>query len=385
MAERAAAVAGDDIRRDVNHFEWLHEVGFPRGVDPVGARMIPLAPAQSMTSYPFRQSSNHGAVLEAEPQPAPAVPAVEARGLTKIYRGSNRQPDKLALDAVDLVIPRGSIFGLLGPNGAGKSTLINILAGMVVKTGGSAEIWGIDIDAHPRQARAAIGVVAQELNIDAFFTPRELLDLQAGLYGVPKSERRTDEILASLNLTAQANAYSRTLSGGMKRRLMIGKAMVHAPPVLVLDEPTAGVDVELRRQLWELVRSLNAAGTTVLLTTHYLEEAETLCDRIAIIDRGSVVACDTTAALVGRIDAKTLSIALADPVVALPPGLVALGLALAAPDRLVYHYRPSATTLAPVFAAIQAHGLTIRDIQSEETDLEAVFLQLTGSAGSNRA
>src|SRR5579872_3208516 len=200
----------------------------PRGVDPVGARMIPLAPVQSMNSYPIRLIPDQDTAIEPAPQ-ALAAPAVAVRGLTKLYRGSNRQPDKLALDAVDLVIPRGSIFGLLGPNGAGKSTLINILAGLVVKTGGSAEIWGIDIDAHPRQARAAIGVVAQELNIDAFFTPRELLDLQAGLYGVPKSERRTDDILASLNLTAQANAYTRTLSGGMKRRLMIGKAMVHAP------------------------------------------------------------------------------------------------------------------------------------------------------------
>jgi len=345
-----------------------------------------------MTSYPVRLTPSSSApsraddrippdpAVEGEPQPALDAPAVEVRGLTKIYRGSNRQPDKLALDAVDLAIPRGSIYGLLGPNGAGKSTLINILAGLVLKTAGAVRIWGIDIDANPRQARAAIGVVAQELNIDAFFTPRELLDFQAGLYGVPKSERRTAEILASLSLSAQADAYSRTLSGGMKRRLMIGKAMVHAPPVLVLDEPTAGVDVELRRQLWELVRSLNAAGTTILLTTHDLQEAETLGDRIAIIDRGSVVACDTTAALVGRIDAKTLSIALAEPVVALPPALVAMGLTLAAPDRLVYHYRPSATTLAPVFAAIQSHGFTIRDVQCEETDLEAIFLQLTGSA-----
>jgi ABC-2 type transport system ATP-binding protein len=345
-----------------------------------------------MTSSPVRLTPNSrspfrvddqppGEASRGEPQPAPAATAVEVRALTKVYHGSNRQPDMLALDAVDLVIPRGSIFGLLGPNGAGKSTLINILAGLVLKTSGSVEIWGVDIDANPRQARAAIGVVAQELNIDAFFTPRELLDLQAGLYGVPKSERRTAEILASLNLSAQADAYSRTLSGGMKRRLMIGKAMVHAPPVLVLDEPTAGVDVELRRQLWDLVRSLNSAGTTILLTTHYLEEAETLCDRIAIIDRGSVVACDTTMALVGRIDAKTLSITLAEPVVALPPALVAMGLTLAASDRLVYHYRPSATRLAPVFAAIQAQGFTIRDVQSEETDLEAIFLQLTGGAG----
>jgi ABC-2 type transport system ATP-binding protein len=346
-----------------------------------------------MTSYPVRLAPSSGAPprpddrmppsaeRESEQQPGFAAPAVEVRGLTKIYRGSNRQPDQLALDAVDLVIPRGSIFGLLGPNGAGKSTLINILAGLVLKTRGTVAIWDVDIDEDPRQARAAIGVVAQELNIDAFFTPRELLDLQAGLYGVPKSQRRTAEILASLTLSAQADAYSRTLSGGMKRRLMVGKAMVHAPPVLVLDEPTAGVDVELRRQLWDLVRALNAAGTTILLTTHYLDEAETLCDRIAIIDRGRVVACDTTSALVGRIDDKTLSITLAGPIVALPPALVAMGLTVAEPDRLIYRYRPSATTLTPVFSAIQDHGLTIRDVTSEETDLEAIFLQLTGSAG----
>src|SRR6202040_194577 len=203
---------------------------------------------------------------------------------------SGRAKAKLALRGIDLTIPRGSFFGLLGPNGAGKSTMINILAGLVIKSAGEARIWGYDIDERPRQSRAAIGVVPQELILDPFFTPRELLDLQAGLYGVPRAERRTDEILAALTLSAQADAYSRTLSGGMKRRLMIGKAMVHAPPVLVLDEPPAGVDVELRRQLWELVCALNAAGTTILLTTHYLEEAETLCDRIAIIDRGSVVA-----------------------------------------------------------------------------------------------
>jgi len=313
---------------------------------------------------------------------APAL-AVEVKGLTKVYRGSNRQPDKLALDNVDLEIPRGAIFGLLGPNGAGKSTLINILAGLVIKTAGEVRIWGIDAEREPRQARAAIGVVAQELNIDMFFTPRELLDLQAGLYGVRKSERRTEAILASLALLPQADAYSRTLSGGMKRRLMIGKAMVHAPPVLVLDEPTAGVDVELRRQLWDLVRALNAAGTTILLTTHYLEEAETLCERIAIIDKGRVVACDTTEALVGRIDAKTLTFLLADPLESLPPALATLGLSLAAPDRLLLHYRQSATTLAPVLAAIQAAGLAVRDIKSEETDLEDIFLQLTGSAGGS--
>jgi len=316
------------------------------------------------------------------PERDPAAPAlaVEVKGLTKIYRGSNRQPDKLALDNVDLEISRGAIFGLLGPNGAGKSTLINILAGLVIKSKGEVRIWGIDTERDSRQARAAIGVVAQELNIDAFFTPRELLDLQAGLYGVRKSERRTEAILASLALLPQADAYSRTLSGGMKRRLMIGKAMVHAPPVLVLDEPTAGVDVELRRQLWDLVRALNAAGTTILLTTHYLEEAETLCERIAIIDKGRVVACDTTEALVGRIDAKTLTFLLAEPIAALPPPLAAMGFTLTASDHLVLHYRRSTTTLAPVLEAIRSAGISVRDIKSEETDLEDIFLQLTGGA-----
>ena len=204
--------------------------------------------------------------------------------------------------------------------------------------------------------------------------------MQAGLYGVPKKDRRTAEILAALTLSAQANSYSRTLSGGMKRRLMMGKAMVHSPPVLVLDEPTAGVDVELRRQLWDLVRELNNGGTTILLTTHYLEEAESLCERIAIIDKGRVVANDTTAALVGRIDDKVLTIFLAGTTGALPPALVPLGLTLAAPDRLVLHYRPSTTTLAPILAEIGTQGLVIRDVQSEETDLEAIFLQLTGGA-----
>jgi ABC-2 type transport system ATP-binding protein len=205
------------------------------------------------------------------PIPLPAN-AVEVRGLTKVYKGSGRSGPKEALKAIDLTIPRGSLFGLLGPNGAGKSTLINIMAGLVNKTGGQVSIWGTDIDANPRQARASIGVVPQELNMDPFFTPREMLELQGGLYGVPKHERRTDELLAAVGLADKANAYARTLSGGMKRRLMVAKAMVHTPPVLVLDEPTAGVDIELRRQLWEHVRRLNKAGTTVLLTTHYLQE-----------------------------------------------------------------------------------------------------------------
>jgi len=309
------------------------------------------------------------------------VNAVELKGLTKTYGGAGRAPALTALDAIDLAIPRGSIFGLLGPNGAGKSTLINILAGLVVKSAGSASVWGIDIDADPRHARAAIGVVPQELTIDAFFTPREMMELQAGMYGVPRAERRTAEILELLGLADKADAYARTLSGGMRRRLMVAKAMVHSPPVLVLDEPTAGVDVELRRQLWTLVQAMNAAGTTILLTTHYLDEAEELCDRIAIIDHGRLIACDTTAALVQQVDDKTLAVALVEPVASLPPALAALGFMLIAPDRLLYRYGPSRTRLDPLLAAIRETGLTIRDLATEETDLEEVFLRLTRRQG----
>jgi ABC-2 type transport system ATP-binding protein len=273
------------------------------------------------------------------------------------------------------------IFGLLGPNGAGKSTLINILAGLVIKTAGSVTVWGIDIDRAPRQARSAIGVVPQEVVIDFFFTPRELLETQAGLYGVRPAERRTDRLLAMLALTDKADLPTRALSGGMRRRLMMAKAMVHQPPVLVLDEPAAGVDGELRQQLWDHVRELAAAGTTVLLTTHYLEEAERLCERIAIIDQGRVVAYDTTAALIAKIDEKSLTLTLEQPIALLPPALTALGLALAAPGRLVLHYQPTGVSLAPVLAAIAAAGLSVRDVTSEETTLEDIFLRLTGGGG----
>src|SRR5690349_3761116 len=302
-------------------------------------------------------------------------PAIRIESLSKTYAGG-----KQALREVSFDVPRGQIFGLLGPNGAGKSTLINILAGLVVKSAGRACLWGIDIDEHPRQARAAIGVVPQELNIDAFFTPRELLDLHAGLYGVPKAERRTDEILATVGLTDKADSYARTLSGGMRRRLMVGKAMVHSPPVLVLDEPTAGVDVELRSQLWAHVRTLNARGTTILLTTHYLEEAQELCDRIAIIDDGRVVACDTTEALLRRVDAKELRITVAESLARLPAGLADFHVELTGPSRLVFHYQPSRTRVADFLDALRAGGLTIVDVTTVETDLQDIFLQLTGSA-----
>ncbi|HKH27404.1 MAG TPA: ABC transporter ATP-binding protein, partial [Sphingomicrobium sp.] len=212
---------------------------------------------------------------------SPSDAAIRIDSLSKTYAGGKR-----ALDDVSFDVPRGQIFGLLGPNGAGKSTLINILAGLVVKTSGKAIVWGFDIEEHPRNAKRSIGIVPQEILFDPFFTPREALEIQAGLYGIPREQRRTMELLAAMHLTDKADAYARTLSGGMKRRLLVAKAMVHAPPILVLDEPTAGVDIELRRQLWAYVRELNKGGVTVVLTTHYLEEAEELCDRIAIINQG---------------------------------------------------------------------------------------------------
>jgi len=223
--------------------------------------------------------------------------AIRIESISKTYVAKGMEP-KRALNDVSFDVPRGQIFGLLGPNGAGKSTLINILAGLVVKSSGKASIWGFDIDEHPRNAKRSIGIVPQEILFDPFFTPKEALEIQAGLYGIAPEHRKTDELLAAMHLTDKANAYSRTLSGGMKRRLLVAKAMVHSPPILVLDEPTAGVDIELRRQLWDYVRKLNAEGVTVVLTTHYLEEAEELCDRIAIINHGRVVANEPTRQLV---------------------------------------------------------------------------------------
>ena len=307
--------------------------------------------------------------------PPPPEHAVAVHRLTKVYGGG-----QIALDSVDLEIPRGSLFALLGPNGAGKSTLINILAGLVLKTSGAASVWGIDIDRDPRGARAAIGVVPQELNIDPFFTPRALLELQAGMYGVPRAERRTMEILDALGLADKAEVYPRTLSGGMRRRLLVAKAMVHDPPVLVLDEPTAGVDIELRQQLWTHVRRLNRNGTTVLLTTHYLEEAEQICDRIAIIDRGRVLCCEEKMALLARIDAKELTVHLGVDAGAVPGALMQFGATLLSPRKLVIHYKPSVAPVAKILAAIQASGLPVVDVTTTESDLEDIFLQLTRAA-----
>jgi ABC-2 type transport system ATP-binding protein len=311
------------------------------------------------------------------PAALPAL-AIDIEGLAKTYAGSRKQPPKEALKGVDLQVPRGSIFGLLGPNGAGKSTLINILAGLVVKSGGRARVFGIDIDAHPRRARLAIGVVPQELNLDAFFTPRETLEIQAGLYGVPARERLTDEILGAVGLADKADAYARSLSGGMRRRLLVAKALVHRPPVVILDEPTAGVDVELRRSLWDYMRRLNQGGVTVVLTTHYLEEAEAMCDRIAIIDQGLVVAADDKQTLLRRIDEKELTVVLAEPPGELPEALRALDFRLVAPERLAVHYRPSRARVGRLLDAVREAGLTIVDLQTRESDLEDIFIRLTG-------
>lgn len=303
--------------------------------------------------------------------------AITVRGLDKVYRGRRGSPDKHALKAIDLDIPRGSMFALLGPNGAGKSTFINILAGLVNKTGGSARIWGFDIDQNPRNAKVSIGVVPQELFFDAFFTPFELLEMQAGLYGVPPKKRRTMEILAMVGLEDQRDAYARTLSGGMKRRLLIAKAMVHSPPILVLDEPTAGVDIELRQQLWRNVREMNDNGVTIVLTTHYLEEAEQLCDIVAIINHGEVVACEPKETLLSRIDEKEIIIDFSEQLDEIPPTLAALRSQLVGPNRISVQVNKSTTSMGEILAAITGSGLTITDLTTSETDLEDVFLQLT--------
>jgi ABC-2 type transport system ATP-binding protein len=302
------------------------------------------------------------------------VAAIRLEGLEKVYAGGKR-----ALDGISLEIPRGSMFGLLGPNGAGKSTLINILAGLVTKTGGMAEVWGFDIDRHPRNAKASLGVVPQELLFDAFFTPFETLEQQAGLFGVPKAKRRTMELLEKVRLADKAHAYSRTLSGGMKRRLLIAKALVHAPPVVILDEPTAGVDIELRQMLWAYVRELHAAGTTVVLTTHYLEEAEELCDRIAIVNHGRIVADSDTGSLLAQARDKRVLVTVADDVATVPAIEGVTRVELLDSRRLDILYDKQTVQAGAILARLQAAGLSVVDVTTREADLEDVFLELTGT------
>ena len=303
--------------------------------------------------------------------------AIEVRSLEKTYGGSGKAAPKRALKGIDLDIPAGSVFGLLGPNGAGKSTFINILAGLVVKSSGSVRIWGFDQDVNPRQSRAAIGVVPQELNLDAFFSPFQALEVQAGLYGVPKQERRTAEILEAVGLADKAHAYSRSLSGGMRRRLLVAKALVHNPAVLVLDEPTAGVDIELRQMLWAYVKDLNDRGTTIILTTHYLEEAEAMCDRIAIINHGEVVACDDTPTLLGRLDAKTLLLRLAAHPSAVPDLGSDISVANRADGWIALTYSRSQISAPELLQRATEAGLQVVDFTTEEPHLEEVFLALT--------
>jgi ABC-2 type transport system ATP-binding protein len=304
--------------------------------------------------------------------------AISILDLQKTYAGGKR-----ALDGVTIDVPRGGIFGLLGPNGAGKSTLINILAGLVTKSGGSATIWGFDIDEHPRNAKRSIGVVPQEILFDPFFTPREALEIQAGLYGIPKVDRRTMELLRAMRLEDKADAYARTLSGGMKRRLLVAKAMVHSPPILVLDEPTAGVDVELRQQLWTFIRSLNAQGVTIVLTTHYLEEAEQLCDRIAIINHGRLIANETTRTLVGMAQEKVVEVVVDRDLERAPAAPCFEQIELKAERTLAITYRKDRVNAGEVLAALQKEGLGIVDVSTREPDLEDVFLNLTRASGTD--
>ncbi|MEO0487698.1 MAG: ABC transporter ATP-binding protein [Pseudomonadota bacterium] len=306
--------------------------------------------------------------------------AIDIDALKKTYASSAGQPPKDALKGVDLKIKAGSVFGLLGPNGAGKSTLINILAGLVLKTSGRVQIWGFDQDQNPRQSRASIGVMPQETNLDPFFTPRGSLETQAGLYGVPRRDRRTDEILSLIGLSDKADAYARSLSGGMRRRLLLGKALVHRPRILVLDEPTAGVDIELRQMLWTNIRTLNQEeGTTIILTTHYLEEAEEMCDEIAIINQGEVIAKDTTPNLLARLDTKTLAITPKTPS-ALPPLPPSIRGEVREDGTLLFTYRRADAGPEDVLAACAAAAIGIADITTLEPHLEDVFLELTRSA-----
>ena len=305
--------------------------------------------------------------------------AIEIKDLKKTYRDRKSGDEKTALYGVDLTIPRGSFFGLLGPNGAGKSTMINIMAGTVVKTSGSVKIMGNDLDTQVRAAKMSIGIVPQELVLDTFFTVRQALEITAGYYGIPKEKRRTDEIIDAMGLRDKADAPSRRLSGGMRRRLLIGKALVHTPPVLILDEPTAGVDVELRRSLWEYVRKLNKAGTTILLTTHYLEEAEELCDEIAIIHKGNIIKRDSKNALMRGVDSKEVFFTLHTPIQDVPSQLADLQASLR-DGKLVVKYQPSKAAMSDILARIGSAGLTVDDISTKEVELEDLFISLTSAA-----
>lgn len=316
-------------------------------------------------------------------QDAPNTPlisppaAIEIRDVVKEYAAAGDAPPKMALKGLSFDVPEGEIFGLLGPNGAGKSTLINIMAGLVNKTSGSIKIWGHDIDVDHRNAKANIGIVPQEIVFDPFFTPFEVLENQGGMYGVAKALRRSEALLKAVHLEDKRNAYARTLSGGMKRRLLIAKAMVHSPPIMILDEPTAGVDVELRRQLWELVKELNDEGVTIVLTTHYLEEAENLCDQIAIVNHGALIANKPTRDLVGMMSEKLVAICVDRDLEEAPQHEAFHKSELTSERMIEITYDKTKISTGQVLAIVQAQGLTIEDVTTREADLEDVFVQLT--------
>ena len=302
--------------------------------------------------------------------------AVSVNRLTKIY-AKNSTNSVVALNELNLEVKEGEIFGLLGPNGAGKTTFINILSGTVIKTKGSVNVWGFDIDKNPRQVRASVGIVPQEVNLDAFFSPRKLLELQAGLYGVPKKNRITDTILKMVSLEKQAESYSRSLSGGMKRRLLIAKAMVHQPPILVLDEPTAGVDVELRKNLWENVKSLNKQGVTIILTTHYLFEAQEMSDRIAILNKGNLVALDTTKNLLNRIKTKKITFKIKGSIDITKKEINGLVFTSNLNNEITITYERNKHRIEDIIAVIKNEGVEIIDISTDDGNLEDIFMQLT--------
>ena len=304
--------------------------------------------------------------------------ALSVENLSKVYLGDKKKATKInALNNITLEVKQGEIFGLLGPNGAGKTTFLSILAGTVIKTNGKVNVWGFDLDKNPRQVRASIGIVPQEVNLDAFFSPKKLLDLQAGLYGVKSNQKITETILKLVSLDKQANSYSRNLSGGMKRRLLIAKAMVHQPPILVLDEPTAGVDVELRKNLWENVKELNKIGVTIILTTHYLFEAQEMCDRIAIINKGNLVALDTTKKLLDRIKTKKITFKLKEFDLNLKLNLPNVKFLIESNNTISINYEKELINFEDLINYLKEKNLKILDISIDEGDLEDVFIQLT--------
>ena len=298
------------------------------------------------------------------------------KNLNKVYAKNSRDSIH-AINNLNLEVKEGEIFGLLGPNGAGKSTFINILAGTTIKTSGEVNVWGFNLDKNPRQVRASIGIVPQEVNVDPFFTPKNLLELQAGMYGIKKKDRITDTILKLVSLEKQAKSYTRALSGGMKRRLLVAKALVHKPPIIILDEPTAGVDVELRNNLWDNVKQLNKLGVTIILTTHYLNEAEKMCNRIGILNKGNLVALDTTKNLLKKIQTKIVKFLLDKKVNIGNNSLKSINILSYEENELTVSYEKSAINISEIINFIKDQNIKILDISTDDGDLEDVFIRLT--------